>query len=89
MTPSKLKAMPWDEVCKICCEFALVGLQTISQLPRSSEQKPLRFIYISGAKAERDPTKKPLVMRKYVLMRVSSSRLIACLNIYPYVYVYQ
>jgi hypothetical protein len=69
--------MPWDETCKICRDFALVGLQTISQLPRSPEQKPLRFIYISGAKAERDPAKKPLVMRKYVLMRVSSSRSIA------------
>jgi hypothetical protein len=63
--------MPWDEVRKICRDYTLTGFDTISQLPRSSEGKPLRFIYVSGANSVRDASKKPWIMGDYTLMRVN------------------
>ncbi|KAK9241494.1 hypothetical protein V1506DRAFT_517969 [Lipomyces tetrasporus] len=68
--PSHLKTMPWEEVRKICYDYTVKGLETIAQLPQdSSAGKPLRFIYTSGAKGERDPSKKPWVLGDYCLMR--------------------
>jgi hypothetical protein len=63
--------MPWEEVRKICRDYTLTGFDTIAQLPRGSEGKPLRFIYVSGANSVRDPSKKPWIMGDYTLMRVS------------------
>ena len=48
----------------------MTGLENIAQLPRDSAGKPFRFIYTSGAKSERDPSKKPWVLGDYCLMRV-------------------
>ncbi|GFP52293.1 hypothetical protein TASIC1_0001044500 [Trichoderma asperellum] len=69
VTPRKSGAMPWDEVRKICLEYTIAGLETLSKLPRGNEAKPLRFLYVSGANTERDQTKKPWVMGDYCLMR--------------------
>ncbi len=33
--------------------------------------RPFRFVYISGSAAERDQTKRPVVIPEYLLMRVS------------------
>ena len=70
MTPSQLKTTPWEEVRKVCVDYTMTGLETIAQLPRDSAGKPFRFIYTSGAKSERDPSKKPWVLGDYCLMRV-------------------
>lgn len=70
MTPSKLKTMPWEETRKICFDYTVTGIETIAQLPRDSAGKPFRFIYTSGANAERDSSKKPWVLGDYSLMRV-------------------
>jgi hypothetical protein len=72
VTPSKLKKMPWEEARKICLDYTMTGLKTISQLPRDSVGKPLRFVYVSGANSERDLSKKPWVLGDYCLMRVLS-----------------
>ncbi|KAK1250085.1 hypothetical protein MKX08_010088 [Trichoderma sp. CBMAI-0020] len=69
VTPNKSATMPWDEVQKICLEYTVAGIETISKLPRGNEAKPLRFFYVSGANTERDQTKKPWVMGSYCLMR--------------------
>jgi hypothetical protein len=73
VTPSQLKKMPWEETRKICFDYTMKGLETISQLPRDSAGKPFRFLYTSGANSERDPSKKPWVLGDYSLMRVSLS----------------
>ncbi|KAM0451104.1 hypothetical protein ACHAPV_010177 [Trichoderma viride] len=69
VTPNKTVTMPWDEVRKICLEYTVAGIETLSKLPRGKEAKPLRFLYVSGANTERDQTKKPWVMGSYCLMR--------------------
>jgi hypothetical protein len=38
---------------------------------RGNAETPFRFIYMSGAAAERDQSKKPSFMPQYSLMRVS------------------
>ncbi|KFA69545.1 hypothetical protein S40285_07275 [Stachybotrys chlorohalonatus IBT 40285] len=68
ISPAKLKSMSWEQACKISRDYAIAGIQNISPLPRDNT-KPLRFIYMSGTKAERDQTKKPLLLREYCLMR--------------------
>ncbi|ELR09269.1 hypothetical protein GMDG_03839 [Pseudogymnoascus destructans 20631-21] len=45
------------------------GIETIAQLPHGSASKPLRFIYTSGAKAQRDQSQKPWILGDYTLMR--------------------
>ncbi|PHH89655.1 hypothetical protein CDD83_5573 [Cordyceps sp. RAO-2017] len=69
VTPSQLRSMSWEQACKICRDFALAGVDTISQLPRADAGKPLRFIYISGSNAVRDPAKKPWILGDYCVMR--------------------
>lgn len=76
VTPSKSAKMPLGEVRKICLDYTIAGLETISQLPRGNEAKPLRFVYVSGANSERDQSKKPMVMGDYCLMRVSIQNLL-------------
>jgi hypothetical protein len=70
VTPSKLKTMPFEEARKTCLDYTVTGLKTISQLPRGSASKPLRFIYTSGSKAVRDESQKPWILGDYSLMRV-------------------
>jgi len=70
VTPSKLKSMTWEEARKICFDYTVTGLETISQLPRNNATgRPLRFIYTSGAKTVRDPSQKPWILGDYSLMR--------------------
>ncbi|KAI9830715.1 MAG: hypothetical protein M1819_005379 [Sarea resinae] len=69
VTPSKSTKLPWEETRKICLDYTMTGLETISHLPRDLASKPLRFIYTSGSNSERDPSKKPWVLGNYCLMR--------------------
>lgn len=71
VTPNKSMTMPWDEVRKICLDYTVAGIETLSKLPRGNDAKPLRLVYVSGANVERDQTKKPWMMGGYLLMRVS------------------
>lgn len=72
VTPSKLNTMPFEEVRKICLYYTVTGFETICKLPRDSTSKPFRFIYVSGANAERDQSKKPWILGNYSLMRVTT-----------------
>lgn len=54
----------------ICYEYALYAADTFAKLPRKDNPEPLRFIYVSGCNAERDPTKKPWFLGDYCLLRV-------------------
>lgn len=64
--------MPFAAVKKICQDDALAGLDvlsTASALPSDGNEKPFRFIYMSGVAAERDQSKKPWFKPEYTLMR--------------------
>lgn len=54
----------------ICYEYALYAADTFAKLPREGKPEPLRFIYVSGSNAERDPAKKPWILGDYCLLRV-------------------
>ncbi|KAL7784590.1 hypothetical protein V8C37DRAFT_395559 [Trichoderma ceciliae] len=69
VTPRKSGTMPWEEVRKVCLDYTIAGLETLSKLPPGNTAKPLKFLYISGANTERDQTKKPWVLGDYCLMR--------------------
>ncbi|THV46843.1 hypothetical protein BGAL_0355g00020 [Botrytis galanthina] len=56
ITPSKMKDSTLDEARKICVEYTVNGLETITKLPREKGARPFRFIY-------------PWVMGDYLLMR--------------------
>jgi len=45
--------MLFSEARKICLDYTVTGLETITALPRSSST-PFRFFYTSGANSERD-----------------------------------
>jgi hypothetical protein len=70
VTPPKFKTMPREEVRKVCLDYTIAGLETLSKLPRNNTAKPLQFLYVSGANTERDQTKKPWVLGDYFLLRV-------------------
>ncbi|PQE19632.1 hypothetical protein CJF32_00008901 [Rutstroemia sp. NJR-2017a WRK4] len=69
ITPSQLNTMSPEEARKICFDYTVSGLKTITKLPRDTATKPFRFLYVSGANAERDQTKKPWLIGDYCLMR--------------------
>ncbi|KAH8718804.1 hypothetical protein HC256_003433 [Beauveria bassiana] len=61
--------MDFEAVKTVCVDYVMKGFDTLKQLPRPKSGKPLRFVYASGAKAERDQTKKPWILGDYTLMR--------------------
>ncbi|CAG8962332.1 hypothetical protein HYFRA_00005387 [Hymenoscyphus fraxineus] len=79
VTPSQLKTMTADQARKICLDYTVNGVETITKLPRSdptnttnttnTPNNPFRFIYCSGSNSEQDPNKKPWVLGDYCLMR--------------------
>lgn len=76
MTPTKLKSLPWEETVKISKDYAIAAVQTVTSLPRKQD-RPLRFIYMSGHFAPRERTEQVKVlgdhgMMEYGYVRVSS-----------------
>ncbi|KAJ4269765.1 hypothetical protein NW762_001433 [Fusarium torreyae] len=69
VTPGKLKQHTWEQTRTICSEYALSAADTFAKLPRDGKSEPLRFIYVSGSNAERDPSKKPWILGDYCVMR--------------------
>lgn len=72
VTISRAKLVPAEEARRICLDYTLTGLDTMFWLSsRGTASRPFRFLYVSGAKSERDPSKKPWILGNYILMRVS------------------
>ncbi|PQK09959.1 hypothetical protein BB8028_0002g02830 [Beauveria bassiana] len=69
ITPTASKTMDFEAVKTVCVDYVMKGFDTLKRLPRPQSGKPLRFVYASGAKAERDQTKKPWILGDYTLMR--------------------
>lgn len=70
ITPSKSKTYDFEEVRRICQTSPIACLRSMHE---AGPAAPFRFLYMSGAAAERDPTKTPTFMPQYGLMRVSQS----------------
>ncbi|KAH6615976.1 hypothetical protein B0J18DRAFT_293665 [Chaetomium sp. MPI-SDFR-AT-0129] len=74
LVPNKAMSTSLEEAGKICRDYPVRAVETISKLrqaaPESDAKKtPCRFLYISGSAAERDQTKKPLILGAYLLIR--------------------
>ncbi|KAF8311140.1 hypothetical protein DL93DRAFT_2061351 [Clavulina sp. PMI_390] len=81
ITPSKSLTYEWNEIVRVCQTSPLVGIQAMYEAGPSI---PFRFLYMSGFIVERDQSKPPPVMAKYLLMRVSTeSRLLAFAKEHP------
>ncbi|EEY19047.1 conserved hypothetical protein [Verticillium alfalfae VaMs.102] len=70
VTPAKTKGMSSGDVRKVCHEYTLAGLQAIWS---SEPARPFRFLYMSGAVAERNQSKPLWVMAEYRRMRACRS----------------
>ncbi|TVY45275.1 hypothetical protein LSUB1_G000465 [Lachnellula subtilissima] len=65
ITPSQISKMTFLEARKICLDYTVKGLETMTPVAST----PFRFLYTSGANSERDATKKPWVLGDFCLMR--------------------
>lgn len=70
ITPSKSQSQDFEVVKRVCQTSTLAGINAIHQ---AGPAKPFRFLYMSGAAAERDQTKTPRFLPQYLLMRVRQS----------------
>ncbi|KAJ9415827.1 hypothetical protein QL093DRAFT_2567448 [Fusarium oxysporum] len=66
ITPMAYKSLDSEQARKICLDDTLAGLET---MVKSSVKKLFRFVYMSGADAERDQTKTSPLLPEYFLMR--------------------
>ncbi|KAK1613496.1 hypothetical protein BDP81DRAFT_466795 [Colletotrichum phormii] len=73
ITPSKLTFYDWNEIHRVCYESPLAGFRAMLEARSSStatnNNTPFRFIYMSGARTERDQSKTPSFKPEYSLLR--------------------
>lgn len=69
ITPFRSGNFDFDEVKRVCQSCTLTGLQAMYE---AQEGRPFRFIYLSAEGTPDDPTKKPIFMGDYQIMRVSN-----------------
>lgn len=70
ITPARSKTYSWQEVNKICFDYAVSAADTFAKFPRDGKDTPFRFLYVSGFNATQDPSKKPWFLGDYCVMRV-------------------
>ncbi|KAI1412345.1 putative nucleoside-diphosphate-sugar epimerase [Hypoxylon sp. FL1857] len=66
ITPSQSTAYEFAEVKRVCQTSTISALKAMHE---SGVSQPFRFLYVSGALAERDQTKTPKFRPEYSLMR--------------------
>ncbi|KAI8960899.1 hypothetical protein F5Y11DRAFT_349101 [Daldinia sp. FL1419] len=66
ITPSKSKTYDFEEVKRVCHTSTLAGLKAMHE---SGVSKPFRFLYMSGAAAERDRGRPVRYQPEYSYMR--------------------
>ncbi|CAJ0547407.1 Ff.00g041610.m01.CDS01 [Fusarium sp. VM40] len=69
ITPARSKTYSWQEVNKICFDYAVSAADTFAKFPRDGKDTPFRFLYVSGFNATQDPSKKPWFLGDYCVMR--------------------
>ncbi|KAI5865420.1 NAD(P)-binding protein [Durotheca rogersii] len=66
VTPDKALRSDWKEVERVCRDCTIAGMNAMYD---AGPSRPFRFLYVSGEAAERDQTKKPAFLSRYLLMR--------------------
>ncbi|RDW76919.1 hypothetical protein BP6252_04972 [Coleophoma cylindrospora] len=64
---TKSMSLPFDEVKKASLDYTIAGIRAISE--SNATEKPLRFIYFSGALVDRDLTKVVTTRPEYAKLR--------------------
>lgn len=67
VTPRKLSTVPWEATCKISRDYAVTAIQTLDTL-RPAQEKPLRFLYVSGHFAPRSRAEIPPALENHGLV---------------------
>lgn len=88
MGPRKSSTLPFEEVSKVSKDYAVTAIRTLAGNPPlfgGSDNKPFRFIYVSGLFVRRDRAEleknQMLVERgmvEYCAMRVRFSLIVPC-----------
>lgn len=76
ITPFRSGNFDFDEVKRVCQTCTLSGLQAMYE---AQEGRPFRFLYLSAEGTPDDPTKRPMFMGDYQIMRVSKREFSFCL----------
>lgn len=67
MTPMKLQTIPFEETCKISRDYATAAIRTLDAL-HHKQDRPLRFLYMSGHFAPRSPAEVPKELKNHGLI---------------------
>ncbi|CAL5874895.1 uncharacterized protein PFLUO_LOCUS9197 [Penicillium psychrofluorescens] len=67
VTPMKLKTTPFEEACKVSRDYATTAIQSLDAL-RHKQARPLRFLYMSGHFAPRNPAEIPKELQDHGLI---------------------
>ena len=70
ITPFRAGNFPFAEVKRVCQDCTLAGFKAIYE---AGPQRPFRFLYFSAEGTPRDPSKRPMLMGDYQVMRVGPS----------------
>ncbi|KAJ5368591.1 uncharacterized protein N7496_008351 [Penicillium cataractarum] len=82
ITPIRLNTVPWEETCKVSRDYATTAIKTLDILRQpQSQEKPLRFLYMSGHLTLRSRDDIPAALRDsglidYGLLRGEAETLI-------------
>ncbi|KAJ5724054.1 hypothetical protein N7488_002089 [Penicillium malachiteum] len=66
ITPFRAGNFPFAEVKRVCQDCTLAGFKAIYE---AGPQRPFRFLYFSAEGTPRDPSKRPMLMGDYQVMR--------------------
>lgn len=75
----KLSTVSWEETCKISRDYATTAIKAIHHL-RQNQEKPLRFIYMSGHFAPRNRAEIPAALKNHGLVDYGLLRVCRCRN---------
>ncbi|CAI7616330.1 unnamed protein product [Penicillium glandicola] len=66
VTPFRTGSFDFDEVKRVCQDCTRLGFEAMYE---AGPARPFRFMYLSADGTPRDPTKKPVIMADYQIMR--------------------
>ncbi|KAJ5611709.1 hypothetical protein N7528_008814 [Penicillium herquei] len=73
ITPFRAGNFPFAEVKRVCQDCTLAGFKAIYE---AGPQRPFRFLYFSAEGTPRDPSKRPMLMGDYQIMRCNTENMV-------------
>ncbi|KAJ5893426.1 hypothetical protein N7495_005117 [Penicillium taxi] len=73
VTPFRTSSFDFAEVKRVCQDCTLAGFKAMYE---SGPAKPFRFLYFSADGTPRDPTKRPVIMGDYQVMRCETELMV-------------